>query len=224
VTKRAADGSHRTRGAHSAAHGTRRKFKGRGTQSDWPFLRCKRHTRRVTGAIATLAMLTHLAYANVIVSTTRAIVPMPPGNTTVRVTNVSSSSALVRIWADRGNAQSSPDSSDAPFEISPALFVLGAQQTQVVRIDYEGDADEDTANPREMLFWLNVLDVPARDDANSIPEKVTEHRMGAEHDTTVEHDTAAEHDNVLRFVVRSRIKLIVRPAGCPVRHSMRPSR
>ncbi len=169
--------------------------------------------------MATLAMLTHLAYANVIVSTTRAIVPMPPGNTTVRVTNASQSAALVQIWADTGDAQSSPDTSDAPFEISPALFVLAAQGTQVVRIDYEGDARDDTDTRREKLFWLNVLDVPSRNDANNIPEKSTEHDMGAEHDTAVEHntgaehDTAVEHDNVLRFVVRSRIKLIVRPGG-----------
>lgn len=132
-----------------------------------------------------LSTVTRVAEANVVISTTRAIVPVPPGHTTIRLTNTSTVPSLVQIWADAGDTQSTPESTDAPFEVAPSLFVLGPRESQVVRIDYDTDSTavstapseapsarnpagtsagvsaHDTTSPRESLYWLNVLDVPS---------------------------------------------------------------
>ncbi|WP_413196848.1 molecular chaperone [Pararobbsia alpina] len=132
-----------------------------------------------------MSTVTRVAEANVVISTTRAIVPVPPGHTTIRLTNTSTVPSLVQIWADAGDTQSTPESTDAPFEVTPSLFVLGPRESQVVRIDYDTDSTavstaaseappaknpagtsagvsaHDTTSPRESLYWLNVLDVPS---------------------------------------------------------------
>ncbi len=133
------------------------------------------------------------AAANVVISTTRAIVDLPPGNTAIRLRNTSPSAALVQIWTDSGDEQSTPDTSDAPFELTPSLFVLEPGQTQTVRIHYDG---EPLPDHNERLYWFNMLDVPSRETP-----------------TTPASD--AESVNELHFVLRTRIKLFLRPANAP---------
>jgi chaperone protein EcpD len=133
------------------------------------------------------------AAANVVISTTRAIVDLPPGNTAIRLRNTGQSAALVQIWTDSGDDQSTPDTSDAPFELTPSLFVLEPGQTQTVRLHYDG---EPLPDPNERLYWFNMLDVPSR-EAPATPA------------------SDAEPDNELHFVLRTRIKLFLRPANAP---------
>ena len=168
--------------------------------------------------------------ANVVVSTTRAIVPVPPGHASIRLTNTSPAPALVQIWADSGDGASTPDTGDAPFEITPPLFVLGAKESQVVRIDYEDDPASPLPASRESLYWLNVLDIPSTSESTnaSNPTNATNEREpfdpAGEATTSSDRDDPKEKaqttppnsdadDNALRFVVHTRIKLIARPRG-----------
>ncbi|WP_175105619.1 fimbrial biogenesis chaperone [Pararobbsia alpina] len=133
------------------------------------------------------------AKANVVMSATRVIVDLPPGNTAIRLRNTSPTAALVQVWADSGEKQSTPDTSNAPFELTPSLFVLEAGQTQTVRVHYDGGPLPDHS---ERLYWFNMLDVPSREEA---PTSASD----------------AEPGNELNFVLRTRIKLLLRPADAP---------
>ncbi len=75
------------------------------------------------------------------------------------------------------------DSKKVPFIITPPLFRLDAGQENVLRIVYTGN---NLPQDRESIFWLNVKSIPA---------------------------TAASQSNQLQISVKTRIKLIYRPAG-----------
>lgn len=228
--------------------------------------------RRAIALSAIACMTASAAHANIVISTTRAIVPEPPGHTSIRLSNTSPSPSLVQIWADSGEGDSTPDTSDAPFEMTPTLFVLNAHETQVVRIDYEGVMSRASRDPaaasapdvadhaphrgarppdeaHETLYWLNVLDVPS--DAQAEDSRRDQHAAANDTATDTEgidtgldgrsdgdadadatgavsaqpgsssrgddsvsaNDTPSADPNALRFVIRTRIKLIVRPKG-----------
>jgi chaperone protein EcpD len=131
--------------------------------------------------------------ANVVMSATRVIVALPPGNTAIRLRNTSPSAALVQVWADSGEDLSTPDTSNAPFELTPSLFVLEAGKTQTVRVHYDG---EPLPDHNERLYWFNMLDVPSREEP---PVPASDAGSG----------------NQLNFVLRTRIKLFLRPADAP---------
>jgi chaperone protein EcpD len=161
------------------------------------------------------------ATANVVISTTRAIVDLPPGDTTVRLRNTSLTAALVQVWVDTGDDQSTPDTSNAPFELTPSLFVLEAGQTQTVRLHYDG---EPLPGHNERLYWFNMLDVPSREEP--APPAATgsgssESNPGSRIETKPDSAAgpgpadAAEPQNELNFVLRTRIKLFLRPSNAP---------
>jgi P pilus assembly chaperone PapD len=98
--------------------------------------------------------------ANVVVSTTRAVVELLSGDAAIRLRNAREAPALVQLWVDIGDIASIPDTSDAPFELTPSLFVLDAGQTQAEQLHYDG---EPLPDHNERLYWINLLDVPARE-------------------------------------------------------------
>jgi chaperone protein EcpD len=145
---------------------------------------------------ACCALAHHDTQANVVISATRVIVDLPPGNTAIRLRNTSPSAALVQLWTDSGEEQSTPDTSNAPFELTPSLFVLEGGQTQTVRVHYDGEPPPDL---NERLYWFNMLDVPSRE-----PPPIAASDAGSLND--------AGPVNELNFVLRTRIKLFLRTA------------
>ena len=131
--------------------------------------------------------------ANVVVSTTRAVVELLSGDAAIRLRNAREAPALVQLWVDLGDIASIPDTSDAPFELTPSLFVLDAGQTQAVQLHYDG---EPLPDHNERLYWINLLDVPAR-----------------EHTDERSSNDAAQ--NTLGDVLRTRLKVLLRLATAP---------
>jgi chaperone protein EcpD len=169
------------------------------------------------------------AAANVVISATRVIVDLPPGNTAIRLRNTSPTAALVQLWVDSGDEQSTPDTSNAPFELTPSLFVLEPEQTQTIRVHYDGAPLPDQ---NERLYWFNMLDVPSREqppiaasEAEASGEaggeaggksggrsrETSSNEPGNEPGTEVNTATVQE----LNFVLRTRIKLFLRSADTP---------
>ncbi|EKY3087503.1 fimbrial biogenesis chaperone [Cronobacter dublinensis] len=82
--------------------------------------------------------------------------------------------------------QTSVDTSEgakAPFLITPPLFRLNAKQDNVMRVIFTGTA---LPQDRESLYWLNVKSIPS-----TTPQKET---------------------NTLQIAIKTRIKLLYRPA------------
>jgi len=127
------------------------------------------------------------AHAGVLIGGTRVVFNAKDGETTLRLTNDSDIPALVQAWIDTGDQQSTPDSVDTPFLITPPMFRIEPKRDQNLRILY---TREPLPADRESLFWLNVLEVP--------PKPTGE---------------AAQGKNYLQLAVRSRLKLFFRPDG-----------
>ena len=121
------------------------------------------------------------AHASVVLSATRVVFPGDARDVTVRLTNRREQPALVQAWIEPTGATPSP------FAIDPPLVRIEPGRGQALRIHkLPGALPKD----RESLFWLNVLDVPSK------------------------QDPVAAHARV-NVVLRSRVKVFFRPAGLP---------
>lgn len=137
-----------------------------------------------------LCLLAPGADASVVIGGTRVVFPASQGEVTVRLSNNAAHPALVEAWIDDGDVQSTPDTANTPFLITPPLFRMEANKDQSLRILYVAGA-KPLPTDRESLFWLNVLEIP--------PKPTGE----------------AADRNTLQFAIRSRLKLFYRPANLP---------
>lgn len=147
----------------------------------------KRLLKSLTAACLA-ATLSSQAYASIIIGGTRVIYPEGTREVSVQLNNNGNSPSLVQSWIDSGNADSSPEDTDAPFVLTPPIARVNAEGGQALRIAYTGDASK-LPRDRESLFWLNVLDIP--------PEPAAE----------------GPNKNFIQLAFRSRIKVFYRPTG-----------
>jgi chaperone protein EcpD len=149
-----------------------------------------RHLTRYLGyvAVAGLCLAGFIgtdAHAGIVINGTRAIYPAADREITIGLTNDDKSTPrLVQTWIDGGDAMISPDKADVPFHITPPVFRMEPGASQSLRVVY---TKEPLPTDRESLFWLNVLEVPPKVNANDA--------------------------NMLQFAFRTRIKLFFRPDG-----------
>jgi chaperone protein EcpD len=150
-----------------------------------------RHVIAIACAVlAALCLYVPGARASVVIGGTRVVFPASPGEVTVRLSNTAAHPALVEAWIDDGDVQSTPETANAQFLITPPLFRMEAHKDQSLRILHVAGA-RPLPEDRESLFWLNVLEIPPKPS-----------------------DEAAGR-NTLQFAIRSRLKLFYRPARLP---------
>lgn len=123
------------------------------------------------------------ASASLSVIGTRFIYPAGVSALTIRVGNVGTRPALVQAWLDRGDETADPSAVTVPFILSPPLLRMDPQETQALQLRHTG---EPLPDDRESLFWVNLLEVPGREDGSG---------------------------NLLLVSYRLRMKLLFRPQG-----------
>lgn len=140
-----------------------------------------------TAACLLALWLAPVALAGVVLDGTRVIYPSDSRDVTVKVTNKGKRPVLVQSWLDKGEENISPDKIVTPFMLTPPINRIEPEKAQSLRIS----ATRVTSLPqdRESVFWLNVLEIPAR------PDK------------------ARSGENYLQLAVRTRVKLFYRPAA-----------
>lgn len=142
------------------------------------------------GVIALAALLPLAADASVVIGGTRVVYPAQDKEVTLKFMNEGERAALVQVWLDDGDDQSTPDTAKAPFAVTPPVFRLDPKKQQTARILFTGAT---LPADRETLYWLNMLEIPPKAGNG-----------GA---------------NILQFAFRTRIKVFFRPpnlAGEPV--------
>ncbi|CAM3628376.1 putative fimbrial chaperone YadV [Klebsiella spallanzanii] len=144
-------------------------------------------------ACLTAAALSFPAAASVIINGTRVIYNGAEKEVSVRLTNTGTQPVLVQSWTDEGDANATPDRIRTPFTLSPPINRINAGKAQTVRLSYTGVPA--LPQDRESVYWLNVLEVPA-----------------AKQDETLSR---------LQVAFRSRIKLFYRPAALANREQVR---
>ncbi|TBR36906.1 MULTISPECIES: fimbrial biogenesis chaperone [Dyella] len=151
-------------------------------------------------ALSMLASLVAVtpARAGVVMNGTRFIYASTDKEITVKVTNEGKVPVLVQSWIDEGDYKSTPESSAAPFGLTPPIARLDVGRAQTLRISA---LKHEFARDRETQYWLNVLEVSSR-----------------------QKDLPGEEQSRLEFSFRYRLKLLYRPSGLPGSAGEAPSK
>ena len=132
-----------------------------------------------------LLFLAPAAQADVTVEGTRVIYAAGQREAALRLKNDGERASLVQAWVADGNLQQAPEASAAPFVLDRPMLRLDPGASHALRI--RGIAPQLPTGDHEHLYWLNVVDVPARE--------------------------AKDGDNVVQVAIRFRMKLLYRPQG-----------
>lgn len=126
-------------------------------------------------------------FASIVIDGTRFIYPGGQREVSVHLSNKGELPALIQSWIDAGDTLSTPENSTAPFIVSPPVSRIEPQTGQTLRVSLTTTV---LPQDRESLFWLNVVEIP--------PQPVS---------------ASGSPENFLQLALRSRIKLLYRPAG-----------
>ncbi|MGG2100927.1 fimbrial biogenesis chaperone [Stenotrophomonas sp. NRRL B-14846] len=126
------------------------------------------------------------AQAQVSIPGTRVVFPAERAEVVVPVKNRGETPVLVQAWVADGDADQPPEESKAPFVLAPPMIRLDAGRDAFVRVRQVSAAAP--SDRREHLYWLNILAIPPR---------------------------AKSGENNLELAVRSRYKVLFRPAALP---------
>lgn len=132
-----------------------------------------------------VALFSANTLASVVISGTRVIYPSDAKEVSVKISNDGPSPVLLQSWIDNGDANAKPSAIKVPFVLTPPMNRVESGKGQTLRISYAGGT---LPMDKESVFWLNVLEVPAKAQAKT-------------------------GENRLQMAFRSRIKLFYRPAG-----------
>ncbi len=143
--------------------------------------------RRTLCAFALAFATLGTAQAGITINGTRVVYPADQREVSLSMVNDGKETRLVQAWIDSGDATERPDTSKAPFLITPPMARVDPGKGQTLRIMFTG---ADLPQDRETVFWLNILEIPPKPKAGS--------------------DTA---ENYMQLAVRSRMKLFYRPKG-----------
>ncbi|MPS76524.1 MAG: molecular chaperone [Achromobacter sp.] len=125
------------------------------------------------------------AHADLVVTGTRFIYPAGQKVLTLRTGNAGQRPILVQSWLDAGDADADPARVSVPFLLTPPVFRLDPAGRTNLLLSHTG---EPMPQDRESVFWINFLEVPARDPAQA---------------------------NLLQLAYRLRMKVLFRPPGLP---------
>lgn len=143
--------------------------------------------RLISSSLLILSSLFSTVQAGVVITGTRVIYPSDKEFVSVQLSNVGDKVALVQSWVDTKDSTADPTTTKAPFIVTPPITTIDANKGQSLRVIF--NQKEKLATDRESLFWLNVLDIPAKPEADV---------------------------NYLQFAIRSRLKLFYRPTGLKI--------
>ena len=135
--------------------------------------------------LATLIFAAATVSASVVISGTRVIYPSDAREVSVKLSNVGKKPVLIQSWVDNGDSKAKPETIHVPFVLTPPINRVEAGKGQTLRISQTGEA---LPTDRESIFWLNVLEIPAK-------------------------DPQFKNENHLQMAFRSRIKFFYRPVN-----------
>ena len=128
------------------------------------------------------------AMSSVLIDGTRLIYPSNKSQQSISLNNPDDKPSVMQVWVDSGDADSTPETADAPFVVTPPVFRIDPKVSQSVRIVFVGqEVAKEWPQDQEKVFYLNTLQIPAVDPANA-------------------------DQNQMLLLLRNRIKLFYRPS------------
>jgi chaperone protein EcpD len=145
---------------------------------------------RVACALALIAGGAGSANASIQINGTRVVYPSDQREVSISMQNNGDAPILLQSWVDEGNPKDNPETSKAPFILTPPMARVDPRKGQTLRIMFTG---ANLPQDRETLYWLNVLEIPTKPKAKK----------------------EGDSNNYLQFAIRSRMKIFYRPKGLP---------
>ncbi|MBE3175121.1 molecular chaperone [Enterobacter cloacae complex sp. P29RS] len=131
--------------------------------------------------------ISNIASSSVILKGNRIIYSADAKDKVVEFSNNGDTPMLVQVWLDKNNPDSTPDTADAPFIVTPQIFRINALNGHALRLKFTGQT-QPLPQDRESVFWFNYLQYPA-----------------------IKSSDLAQ--NRLALIVKSRLKVFYRPPG-----------
>lgn len=132
-----------------------------------------------------LLLLSSQTHASLMLKKTRLIYLSDQKSANIQAINDSEHASLVQSWIDEGNIHSTPETTEAPFIVTPPVTKIAAHDGTQLRIRFIGG---DLPQDREFVFYLNVLDISPK------PQN-------------------KEGMNIIQLALQIRIKVFYRPAA-----------
>lgn len=132
-----------------------------------------------------LLLLSSQTHASLMLQKTRLIYLSDQKSANIQAINDSEHASLVQSWIDEGNIHSTPETTEAPFIVTPPVTKIAAHDGTQLRIRFIGG---DLPQDRESVFYLNVLDISPK------PQN-------------------KEGMNIIQLALQIRIKVFYRPAA-----------
>ncbi|ANC40285.1 MAG: fimbrial biogenesis chaperone [Hafnia alvei] len=136
-----------------------------------------------TGCVLALCLIAS-AQASVVMTGNRVVYPAQNKEVNIQLTNHDDFPNVIQVWMDSGNEDSTPETGQAPFIITPPFFKMAAKAGQTVRLMFTG---AQLPQDRESVYYLNFLQIPPREAKSS--------------------------SNQMLIMLRNRVKVFYRPAG-----------
>ncbi|HHR6131143.1 TPA: molecular chaperone [Providencia alcalifaciens] len=132
-----------------------------------------------------LLLLSSQTHASLMLKKTRLIYLSDQKSANIQAINDSEQASLVQSWIDEGNIHSTPETTKAPFIVTPPVTKIAAHDGTQLRIRFIGG---DLPQDRESVFYLNVLNISPK------PQN-------------------KEGMNIIQLALQIRIKVFYRPAA-----------
>lgn len=139
---------------------------------------------KITG-FATLLFFSFQTSASLVLQGTRIIFPSDKKSVRIQLTNYSEQATLTQSWVDEGNPDSTPETTNAPFIVTPPVTKIAANDGVQLQIRFIGDK---LPTNKGSVFYLNVLDIAPK------PKQINS-------------------ANMLQFAIQTRIKVFYRPTN-----------
>lgn len=95
------------------------------------------------------------AQASVVMTGNRVIYPAQNKEVNIQLTNHDDFPNVIQVWMDSGNEDSTPDTGQAPFIITPPFFKMAAKAGQTVRLMFSGGNYPKIENPFFTLIFAD---------------------------------------------------------------------
>ena len=108
-----------------------------------------------------MLMLAFPAAADLKVEGTRVVLDGSKQGDSIRIGNTGDAPVMVQTWIDDGDAYAKPETLRVPLATTTPMFRLNPGTRRDIHV--RTVESEHLPRDRESLFWLNILDVPARE-------------------------------------------------------------
>lgn len=121
--------------------------------------------------------------ASIVLEGSRVIYNEQDREVTIKLKNEGERPSVVQSWIDSGDVMQNPGLIKVPFLLTPPMIRVDPGKGQALRIIY---TREKLLADRESVFFLNVLDIPAK-------------------------VKSLENQNMIQLAIRTRVKVFFRP-------------